>query len=65
MDKQEKHESVIEAERAAIEKYGKEVFYMLGVQQRLQIIQDLLPTRPLYSKVQIRNILSRKMCDDS
>ena len=60
MDKLDKHQLVFEAEQTAIEKYGKEVFFMFSKQQRLTIIRDLLPTVPMYGIQQIDNILSTR-----
>lgn len=57
MDISEKHKEVMKAYGEVREEIGKDIFSMLGVNQRLQLVQDKLPTKPLYSIHAIRQIV--------
>jgi hypothetical protein len=57
MDKSDKEKVVLNALKKVKEEYTPEVYAMLGVNQRLQLIQDRLPTKPLYSTAKIREIV--------
>ena len=57
MGKKDKHNLVVQAEHDVIAEVTKKVYRMLGTSQRLQLIQEKLPTKPLFCTAQISKIL--------
>lgn len=60
MNKNEKHQLVIDAEKEVKEELGSDIYSIIGVDQRLLRIQSKLPKTPLYGTAQIRQILDLK-----
>lgn len=60
MNKNENQQVVLEAKEKVISEIGKEVFGMLGAAQQAQLIQDKLPTKPLYCLAKVREILNNE-----
>lgn len=58
MDKKENYSLVIAAEEEVIEEMTPKVYYMLGASQRAQLVQDKLPTKPLYCLAKVSDILN-------
>jgi len=51
------HKIVLDAEQDVLNEITPKVYRMLGMAQKLQLIQEKLPTKPLFSTAQIGIIL--------
>lgn len=58
MDKKENYKLVIDAEKEVIEEMTPRVYYMLSASQKAQLVQDKLPTKPLYCLAKVSEILN-------
>jgi hypothetical protein len=57
MDKNENSQIVLDVEQKVKEEFGSQVYAMFGPTQRCQLIQERLPTKPLYCLARIREIV--------
>lgn len=58
MDKKDNYKIVTDAEKEVIEEMTSKVYYMLGASQRAQLVQDKLPTKPLYCLAKVSDIIN-------
>lgn len=58
MHKNDNYKTVVDAEQKVKDEIGDKMYYMLGVTQRAQMVQDKLPTKPLYCLAKVKEILN-------
>lgn len=61
MDKERNYEIVRKAEEEVKANLGAKVYSMLGPSERAALIQDKLPTKPLFCIARIKDILNESI----